>query len=107
MPTIRFIRYINNPFDILNLQNMCQNLWKKPICPENTPSVKWLPVSTAEYIASLTTISREAILATNRKTGFLDFLICIHSIVELCDKVVWASSNTSVLSHMQGKPGPP
>lgn len=90
--TERFLRVINNVFDVLNSRNVHQKGWKKPLCPENIESARIMFLIATSYIRALRKSEHgkpgPPLLQTNRKTGFLGFLVCCNSTIQLYDFLV-------------------
>ncbi|KFM71923.1 THAP domain-containing protein 9, partial [Stegodyphus mimosarum] len=89
-PTIKFLKIFNNLFDILNSKNLLSKDFKSPIKPQNKDTILNFLNTAQEYIKNLRTSKNgDYILHSNRKTGFLEFLVCINSIkslyIELCE----------------------
>lgn len=63
--TIRFIRLINNLFDVLNSRNMRQKSWKKPLCPGNYVKVKDLLLTAMAFISKQKTFSGQLVITTS------------------------------------------
>lgn len=88
-PTERFIRYVNNTFDILNSRSMHQRLWKKALCEENIEDVRVYLLEAAGYFSSMKEFgSGQLMIHANRRTGFLGFLACINSALGLYDCLI-------------------
>ncbi|CAH2108786.1 unnamed protein product [Euphydryas editha] len=85
--TVDFIRQFNALFDILNSRNLKSYGYKKPISLKNYEGVKEYLENAYSYIKSLK-LGSDNILITNRKTGFLGFLICIKTILFLYEELV-------------------
>ena len=87
--TITFIRFFNNLFDILNSRNVRSQGLKCPLQGKNIGEVKSFLLDARTYIASLKEARNGKNLTdSNRKTGFLGFLICIDSMLSLYDTLI-------------------
>lgn len=88
--TIQFLSIFNDLFDILNSKHMHQLGFKQALNSQNLAIVKDKFNECKKYISSLQTTSGELIINSRRKTGFIDFLICIESALilyeELCEQ---------------------
>lgn len=80
--TIQFIRNFNNLFDLMNSRNLNSYAFKKPLSPHNYNDFLNFLNSLVDYIKTIK-LGSSYVLNTNRKTGFLGFLICIHSLIFL------------------------
>ena len=78
--TVKFIRTIDGLFDVLNSKNPFAKGLKAPLSLSNKHI--WEPFidEAAKYIRSLTVENGKSILKTQRKTGFIGFLLGIESI---------------------------
>lgn len=85
--TVDFIRKFNALFDIMNSRNLKSYGYKKPISSKNFEGVKEYLENAYSYIKSLK-LGSDNVLKTNRKTGFLGFLICIKTILFLYVELV-------------------
>lgn len=83
-PTIEFIKIFNNLFDILNSKNLLSKGYKSPIKSSNYESFFKYLLEAESYIRGLrVSADGEPILHSNRKMGFLGFLTCVKSVMEL------------------------
>lgn len=88
-PTENFILYINNIFDALNSRSMHQKGFKKPLHEKNAKVIETMFESATQYLYSLReNASRKRIIETGRKTGFLGFVICMKSLIDLFNFLV-------------------
>ena len=86
--TIKFIRMFNNLFDVFNSRNLRSYGFKAPISLNNIASFTAFLNDAKCYIFGLKEICmpvEKLILKSNRKTGFLGFIICINSLLGLID----------------------
>lgn len=91
--TIQFIRTFNVLFDILNSRNLCSNGWKVPLQSQNESKIKTALNTAKIYIASLKVHGEEMlVIKCRRKMGFLGFLICINSVLNMFDGLVMSPS---------------
>lgn len=94
--TVDFIRKINNLFDIMNSRNLKAYTYKKPLSVKNLSYIKPVLDEMMLYLSKLKLGDRN-IMSSNRKTGFLGFLICIKSIIYLYETQV-INNNLQFLS---------
>ncbi|XP_049782417.1 uncharacterized protein LOC126184099 [Schistocerca cancellata] len=85
--TIKFIRIFNCLFDILNSRSLLQNKWKQPLNVHNFKVVKEFLMEAQAYIKTLTVCQGQRVVDSNRKTGFIGFLVCISSVLHLYTKL--------------------
>ena len=87
--TITFIRMFDKLFDILNSRNLKSFGFKAPLQLDNYINI-FNYLSTAQsYILTLQeSKSRALIINSNRKTGFLGFLLCIQSVKLLFEEFI-------------------
>ena len=86
--TVRFITMINNLFDVLNSRNPLGKGFKAPLKRSNRDTWEPLMEDAFKYILNLKTLEGVSILETNKKTGFIGFLICIRSVWEIFEEYV-------------------
>lgn len=86
--TINFILVFNALFDVLNSRNLYSSGYKVPLQNKNANEVIQFLKETETYIKSLKLADGLSLLKSNRKTGFLGFLICIHSLQKMYEHFV-------------------
>lgn len=86
--TIKFISVFNALFDVLNSRNLCSNGYKVPLQNKNANEVMQFLKETTTYIQSLKLADGLSILKSNRKTGFVGFLICIESLQNMYERLI-------------------
>lgn len=87
--TIKFIRLFNTLFDLLNSRNLKSYGFKRPLQASNEADVKSFVSEARVYISSLKEARNgKNILVSNRKTGFLGFLICVESMLALYESLI-------------------
>lgn len=94
--TIDFLRNFNNLFDLLNSRNLRAYGFKKPLGLNNFDQNFSFLNNMSDYIKSIK-LGSSCILDTNRKTGFLGFLIDIQAIIFIYREYV-ANGNLDFLS---------
>ncbi|KAL4126963.1 hypothetical protein QTP88_011161 [Uroleucon formosanum] len=89
-PTIKFIKYFNDAFDIVNSRSINQYGKSKAICKKNIIEIKEFYEEFSNYIKKLKLVENKngqithvLILKSARKNGFLGFLICFESLNSL------------------------
>ena len=84
LPTVKFLKTFNRLFDIFNSKNLFAPSFKASLTLNNiNSSLEQLKVD-FQYIHHLRCPSSgNLMISTNRKTGFLGFLIAIHNIERL------------------------
>ena len=87
-PTIQFIRMIDHLFDILNSRTPFSKGYKAPLKVENKSSWKPFLDEAYVYLSNITTTTKQPILSSNRKTGFVGFLAAIKSAQSLFTELV-------------------
>lgn len=86
--TSTFIRYFNDLFDIFNSRNrFVKYKFKLPLSPKNAGDIFPYLNSIEEYIRHIK-LGDKLVTKSNRKTGFLGFLICINSLKQFYPKYV-------------------
>lgn len=87
-PTASFIQKFNDLFDVFNSRNrMAKYFFKRPLSPATEKEFFPFLDEMFDYICSLKLVNN-SVLVSNRKTGFLGFLICISSLKNFYKKYV-------------------
>jgi len=83
--TAEFCLVFNNAFNILNVRSQFskRSYCKVALRDESYDSLKSHADKIIEYISNLKTVKNQSILESNRKTGFLGFVICLQNMFEL------------------------
>lgn len=82
--TVKFIRVFNQLFDVFNSRNLRAKSFKCPVKSSNWLQISEFLTSARSYILSLKeSVNGRALVTSNRKTGFLGFVICIDSLFKL------------------------
>lgn len=87
-PTIRFIRMINDIFDILNSRNMKQKGFKQPLHMGNSSIVLNKLEESYVYLSRLRKANGQLLLHSKNKLAALGFMICIKSLIALYNDLV-------------------
>lgn len=99
--TIQFIELFNTGFDILNSKSINCVGFKKTLCEKNIQEVRLFTEKMTTYIKGLKIQDRPGVftpvLESQRKTGFLGFIVSLNSILQLYTLFV----ETDVLQHMK------
>ena len=86
--TVKFIRIMNNLFDILNSRNKLQKNWKKTVFHGNfNKTVEFLNYA-YDYIGRFKDKKGIRIILSKRKVGFSGFMVCIKSTLDLYERLV-------------------
>ena len=87
--TIKFIRIIDQLFDILNSRNPVGKGFKQPLRPESKETWEEILTSTAQYLLSLRTNSQVSqLLSTHgRKTFVIGFVMTIKSTIAMASEM--------------------
>lgn len=86
--TAKFINMINDAFDILNSRTMYAPGYKKALCPANIARTVDFINMCKEYIINLKFVNNNYIVKSGRKTGFLGFIICLQSAINMFDDLI-------------------
>lgn len=78
--TVKFLKLINNLFDVLNSRNMAQIRYKKPLCAYNKAQIFDFLAMAENYLMNLKLLNGTLVVNSSRKTGFIGFLTCIKSL---------------------------
>ena len=86
--TIKFIRTTNRIFDILNSRSRFSKGYKKPLSNENEAELSPILSADIAYIKSLSNPKDgKSMITSNRKTGFIGFIINIESIQQIYQRI--------------------
>lgn len=101
--TVDFIVIFNDLFYILNSRSLRDKHLKRAINQNNEEEIFRELDKAENYIRSLREKSGKLVLTGVRKTGFMGFLIFIHSMRTLYDRLV-KRENVEVHAHIQSQP---
>lgn len=86
--TITFIEMFNRGFDILNSRSINCIGYKKALCKENVKEINLFTKQITQYIKGLKVQDKDGIyvpvLQSNRKTGFIGFIVCLKTVYYIC-----------------------
>lgn len=88
---MEFIKTIDVLFDILNSRNFNTFTYKKPLNPNNINEIRTVLSNIELYLMGIK-LCGQPLIMTNRKVGFMGFLICIKSLTIMYNNLV-ASGN--------------
>jgi hypothetical protein len=87
--TVRFSRYFDRLFDVFNSRNLKATAYKRPIQTSNWSDVTACLSSARAYIMSLLeSRNGKKMVHSNRKTGFLGFIVGIDSLSKLYNSLI-------------------
>lgn len=86
--TSEFLLIFNNIFDIFNTRTVRGVGFKKALCLKNKEEIYKYLLYAETYIKNLEILNEGSVLKSNRKTGFLGFLICIQSLKNLFHNLI-------------------
>lgn len=98
--TIKFIEIFNAGFDILNSRSSNCIGNKKAVCEENIKQISEFTSSITNYIQGLKVYENNnfiPILESNRKMGFIGFIVCLNSLKHLYSSLI----ATAKLDHLK------
>ena len=87
-PTVEFIRMFDRVFDVLNSRNPRANNYNAPIRKTNYQFVKKFLDEACKYVKDLKGPEGQSMLMSQRKTGFLGFLVCIEAALGMAKDLV-------------------
>ena len=79
-PTAKFIRFMNNIFDVLNSKKKFDRDSKKPLSKENEHDFKLLFKANVDYLLGLKLSSGKKLVDTPRSRAFVGFVSLMKSI---------------------------
>jgi len=80
--TIKFLNLFNDAFGILNSRSLIGFGYKKALCSKNDQQIVEFIKTFSLYVKSLKFLYGQLVIDSNRKTGFLGFLICFESLLQ-------------------------
>lgn len=87
--TANFCLLMNNIFDLLNSRNkFCKTESQKCISKDNFTEITNKIHNYIKYIVSLKNSDNIPILQTERKTGFLGLIVCLKSVIGICEEYI-------------------
>ncbi|XP_025202809.1 uncharacterized protein LOC112599902 [Melanaphis sacchari] len=98
--TVRFIEMFNAAFDIMNSRSINCIGNKKAICKDNFQQVFEFTKLMTDYIRGLKIKDNGLfvpVLESNRKTGFLGFIVCLNSTLHLYSTFI----DSDILDHIR------
>lgn len=96
--TAQFIYIINDSFDILNSRSITLPKFKKAACKSNIDEIKLFYNNLKTYFGNLKLSSGTNILNSNRKTGFLGFLVGFETLLGMWNEYVELNKYLSYIS---------
>jgi DNA transposase THAP9 len=87
-PTIKFVRMMNNIFDILNSHNINAVGHKKALCEANIDETLKFADEAVAYLSSLRFSNGQLIIKSNRYTGFVGLIINLKNIKNLYNRFI-------------------
>lgn len=98
--TVKFIEMFNTGFDILNSRSINCIGNKKTICKDNFQQIFEFTKLMSNYIKGLKVKDKDQfipVLDSNRKTGFLGFIVCLNSVLHLYSTLI----NSNIIDHIK------
>lgn len=98
--TVKFIEMFNTGFDILNSRSINCIGNKKAICKDNFQQIFEFTKLMSNYIKGLKVKDKDQfipVLDSNRKTGFLGFIVCLNSVLHLYSTLI----NSNIINHIK------
>jgi len=97
--TINFVRMFNDLFDVFNSRNLHAHGFKRPLQVSNYVEYYSFLMTARSYLTNLReSVNGKLMTDSNRKTGFLGFVICIDSLIVLYKRLV--DSSTAAMSFI-------
>lgn len=97
-PTVKFIKMINNIFDILNSTSLFSPGWKKSICMANFFQTREYFLEFKEYVSKLQFEDGTLILESRRHLGLRGFLVSLQSCLNIFEDLAINSHHLKFLS---------
>lgn len=86
--TVNFIKLFNDAFDILNSRTLIPYGFKGAINNDNYENILEFSKKFIYYVHNLKLNTGQPILKSQRSTGFLGFIVCFHSLINLKKKLI-------------------
>lgn len=86
--TAKFIRVINNAFDILNSRTLKAPNFKQTLCPSNIERATEYIDYVIDYISKLKFHNNQLVVESARKTGFIGLIVSLKSGLQLYQTLV-------------------
>lgn len=89
--TVKFIELFNNAFDICNSRSLKCIGNKKALCKDNFKEISDFTSKFTKYVQGLKVKENMKfipVLESKRKTGFIGFILCLHSLLKLYSRLV-------------------
>ena len=77
--TTEFMRFIDRTFDLLNSKSKFGLGYKKPLTKENKEEWTNIFLNSTQYLSSLTNIEGKSLITTQKRVGFLGFIVGMQS----------------------------
>ena len=97
-PTSQFIKAVDRAFDILNVRTPVSKNFKAPLTSNNLSVIKGTANSVIRFILSLEDGDGARIVDTRKSTGFIGFVICLKSLLDVSEYLLRDKSIKYVLS---------
>jgi len=78
----------NDAFDILNSRSLNGFGYKEALCLKNYQQIVEFIKTFSFYVNSLKCLDGQLVIDSNEKTGFLGFLICFESLLQLYSELI-------------------
>lgn len=86
--TVKFIKMINNIFDILNSRSLVAFGYKKALFVKNYELTKNFINEAIEYISKIKFADGNLVINSNRKTGFVGFIVGMKNVLLIYEEIV-------------------
>lgn len=90
--TVKFLEIFDKLFDIFNSRAISQSYFKKPMCKGNVDDIKIFFNEATKYIMHLKHDNGDLVCNGPRRTGFIGFLLCMKSAVNMYERLVVGGS---------------
>lgn len=94
-----FVRRIDVIFDVLNIRQPGGSGMKAAVTPETIDSFEKFVKEQTDFLLSLEDMDGDQIIRTRKSTGFLSFVFCMHSYLNVCKDLFAKTTLTYVLSN--------
>ena len=86
--TTKFIRIMNDIFDLQNTSNFRHHSYKKPMTTDNCEFLFLRMNECCDYLSKLTDENGLRLVKSKRKTGFLGLVMNCQSFIMICERFI-------------------
>src|SRR5699024_10446919 len=96
----KFLKLINDAFDILNSRSQTEFAFKQAVNSHNIDNVIKFTEDFTNYISKLKFLNDELVIDSARKTGFIGFIAGLHSVVNIYKQFIDDKGDKACLKYL-------